>query len=128
MPSHRKSLCIPLICLVMLQVACRGWIEHPIVPDTGITTPQRGILRVTKNDGRVVTLRDSFITNDSIVGFPSGEARTRTAIARTDVARIETRGDTTPRGVRIAGQAYRWVLLGGAVAFAVVGTLIFTTH
>jgi hypothetical protein len=124
----QKLVRILMIADLILQLGCRGWIEKPIVPDTGIAIPERGILRVTKTDGAVIILRDSFITDDSIAGFPSGEPRLRTAIARTNVATIEVRGDTTPRGVRVAGQAYAWVLLGGAVAFAIVGTLIFTTH
>jgi len=128
MQRNRKSITILLTLLVIIQAGCRGWIEKPIVPDMGIAIPQRGILKVTNNDGAVVTLRDWFVTNDSIIGFPSGGPRLRAAIARTYVARIETRGDTTPRGVRIAGQTYRWVLLGGAFTFAVVGTLIFITH
>jgi hypothetical protein len=105
--------------VVILQVGCRGWIEKPIVPDTGIAIPQRGTLRVTKTDGAVIILRDSFITNDSIVGFFSDDPLRRAAIARTDATKIEVRGDTTPRGVRIAGKVYLGVLAALGLVLAV---------
>ena len=119
MLMHRKSVSVLLTLLVMFQVACRGWIEKPIVPDTGIAIPQRGTLRVTKTDGTVITLKDSFITNDSIVGFFSDDPLRRAAIARTDATKIEVRGDTTPQGVQIAGKVYLGVVLGLGLVLAV---------
>jgi hypothetical protein len=119
MQRARKSVGIMLSWLVMFQVGCRGWIEKPIVPDTGIAIPRHGILRVTMTDGAVITLRDSFIMSDSIVGFLSADSVQRTAIARTDATKIEVRGDTTPRGVRIAGKIYLGVLAGLGLAVAV---------
>ena len=105
--SHRrKSINILLMSVLILQSGCRGWIEKPIVPDTGTAIPRRGALRVTKSDGTVISLSDSFITNDSVVGFSPDAARARMAIARTDVSKIEVRGDATPHGVRTAGKIY----------------------
>jgi hypothetical protein len=92
--------------VLILQSACRGWIEKPIVPDTGIATPRRGTLRVTKSDRAVISISDSFITNDSIVGLLSDPPHQRMAIARTDVTKIELRGDTTPQGLRTAAKIY----------------------
>jgi len=122
---HRKSVSVLLISVVIFQVACRGWIEKPIVPDTGIGMPQHGLLRVTKTDGAIITLRDFVVRNDSIVGFFADGPRLRAAVARTDVSKIEVRGDTTPPGVRIAGKAYLGVLAAGAVAFAVILTVLY---
>jgi len=59
------------------------------------------------------------VRNDSIVGFLSAGPRLRAAVARTDVTKIEMRGDTTPRGVRIAGKVYLGVLAVAAVALGV---------
>lgn len=105
-PGLRRSINILLMSVLILQGGCRGWIEKPIVPDTGTTIPRRGTLRVTKSDGTVISLRDSFITNDSITGFVSDTTRRRMAIARTSVTKIEMRGDKTSRGVRTAGKTY----------------------
>ncbi|HEX7596154.1 MAG TPA: hypothetical protein VF387_07345 [Gemmatimonadaceae bacterium] len=105
-PRLRKSVNILLLSGLLLQSGCRGWVEKPIVPDTGTAIPRRGALRVTKSDGVVISLRDSFITNDSIVGLSSDTSRVRTAIARTDVAKIEVRGDTTFTRVRTVGKIY----------------------
>ena len=121
---YRKSVSILLMSVLVLQVGCRGWIEKPIVPDTGIAIPQRGILRVTKTDGAVITLRDSFIRNDSIVGYLADELLRRATVARTDVTKIELRGDTTPRAVRVAGKAYVAVVLGLILAVAVTGIML----
>jgi hypothetical protein len=116
---HRKSVSILLMSVVILQVGCRGWIEKPIVPDTGIAIAQRGLLRVTMTDGAVITLRDSFVTDDSIVGFFSADPLRRASIARSEVTKIEVRGDTTPRGVRIAGKVYLGVVLALGLVLAV---------
>jgi hypothetical protein len=117
---HPKSVSILLMSVVILQGSCRGWIEKPIVPDTGIAIPRRGLVRVTKSDGTVITLTDSFITNDSIAGLLSAAPHQRIAIARTNVTHIEVRGDTTPKGVRTAGMIY----LGFVGVVAVVGMAI----
>jgi hypothetical protein len=122
MQPHRKSEGLLLIWLVMFQAGCRGWIEKPVVPDTGVAIPRRGTLRVTKTDGAVMSLKDSFVTSDSIVGFYSDEPLRRVAIARTEVTKVEVRGDTTPRGVRIAGKVYLGVLTG--VGLVMIVTVI----
>jgi hypothetical protein len=114
--------------VLILQSGCRGWIEKPIVPDTGTAIPRRGTLRVTKSDGAVISLRDSFITNDSIVGFSSDTSRVPTAIARTDVSKIEVRGDTTPRGVRTAGKIYLiWVEVVAVIGLAGMAIILYRT-
>jgi hypothetical protein len=119
-----KSVSILLMSLLILQGACRGYVERPIVPDTGLTVPQRGILRVTKTDGVVITLNDSFITSDSIVGFLADAPLRRATLARTDVAKVELRSDTTPRAVRVAGKAYMGVVLGLILAVMVTGIML----
>ena len=123
---RRKSINILLISVLILQSGCRGWIEKPIVPDTGSTIPRRGTLRVTKADRTVISLSDSFITNDSIVGFVSDTTRRRMAIARADVTKIETRGDTTPQGLRTAGKIYLvWVEVVGAVGMTLIAIALW---
>jgi hypothetical protein len=125
--SHRrKSINILLVSVLILQSSCRGWIEKPIVPDTGTAIPRRGTLRVTKSDKTVISLRDSFITNDSIVGFSSDTSRARTAIARTDVTKIEVEGDTAPHGVRTAGKIYLIYLeVVGAVGMTLIAIALY---
>jgi hypothetical protein len=107
------------MALLIVNVGCRGWIEKPIVPDPGIGMPQPGLLRVTKTEGAVITLRDAVVRNDSIVGFVSDGPRLRAAVARTEVTKIEVRGDTMPRGVRIAGRVYLGVVFIAVAAVCV---------
>jgi hypothetical protein len=121
---RRKSVYILLLSVLILQSACRGWIEKPIVPDTGIAIPRRVALRVTKSDGTVIFLSDSFITSDSIVGLFSAIPHRRTAIARADVTNIQRRVDTTPRGVRIAGKIYLGVVGVAVTAVLVTGLML----
>lgn len=116
---RQKSINILLMSVLILESGCRGWIEKPIVPDTGIAIPRRVPLRVTKSDGKVIFLSDSFITSDSIIGLLSAIPHRRTAIARADVTKIQGRIDTTPRGVRTAGKI--WAVVG---AVAIVGMAI----
>ncbi|HMH26115.1 MAG TPA: hypothetical protein VK542_05945 [Gemmatimonadaceae bacterium] len=109
---------------LILQSGCRGWIEKPIVPDSGIAIPRREALRVTKSDGKVIFLSDSFITSDSIIGLLSAIPHRRTAIALADVKKIQKRVDNTPRGVRIAGKIYLGVV-GVAEAALIVTALMY---
>jgi hypothetical protein len=118
-PSPRKSINILLVSVLILESGCRGWIEKPIVPDTGTAIPRREALRVTKSDGKVIFLGDSFITSDSIVGFLAAIPYRRTAIALADVTKIQRRIDTTPKGVRIAEKVYL-----GVVGVAVTAVLV----
>src|ERR1700704_833925 len=97
---RRKGVNILLLSGLLLQSGCRGWTEKPIVPDTGTAILRRETLRVTKFYGTVITLSDSFITNDSIAGLLPAVPHQRMAIARADVMKIQRRVDTTPRGVR----------------------------
>ena len=122
-PRLRKSVNILLLSGLLLQSGCRGWLEKPIVPDTGIAIPRREALRVTKSDGTVIFLTDSFITSDSIVGLLAAIPYRRTAIARADVTNIQGRVDTTPRGVRIAGKIYLGVVLIAVIAVLVTGVM-----
>ncbi|MGZ3331409.1 MAG: hypothetical protein ACXU9O_10050 [Gemmatimonadaceae bacterium] len=125
--SHRrKSINILLISVLILQSGCRGWIEKPIVPDTGTAIPRRGTLRVTKSDGTVISLSDSFITIDSITGFSSDTSLARTAVARSDVTKIEMRGDTTPQGLRTAGKIYLiWVEVVAVVGLGAIAIVLW---
>jgi hypothetical protein len=125
-PRRRKSINILLMSALILQGGCRGWIEKPIVPDTGIAIPRRGLVKVTKSDGTVITLTDSFITNDSIAGLLSAVPHQRMAIARTNVTKIEVRGDTTPEGVRTAGKIYLVVV--GAVAIVGMALMVIVSY
>lgn len=115
-----------LMAVLIFQGSCRGWIEKPIVPDTGIAIPRREALRVTKSDGTVISLNDSFITNDSIVGFSSDATRARMAIARIEVTKIEARGDVMPRAVRTGGKIYLiWVEVVGAVGMTIIAIALW---
>ena len=116
---HRKSISILLMLVTVCQVGCRGWIQKPIVADTGVAIPQRGTLRVTKSDRAVISLKDSFITDDSIVGFLSSDPLRRASVARADVTKIEVRGNTTPQGVRTAGKVYLGVVIVLGLVLAV---------
>src|ERR1700730_13346029 len=115
-PGHRSSVGCILIALLIVNVGCRGWIEKPIVPDTGRVMPQRGLLRVTMTDGATITLRDVVVSSDSIVGFYADAPTMREAVARTDVMKIELRVDTTPRWARFSLVYETVVLITGSAA------------
>jgi len=124
-PSLRKAINILCLSVLILESGCRGWIEKPIVPDTGTAIPRRGeALRVTKSDGMVIFLSDSFITSDSIVGLLSAIPHRRTAIALADVKKIQKRVDNTPHGVRVAGKIlnvyFRVVTVASTAAFLIL--------
>jgi hypothetical protein len=83
----RKHLFPALTLLV--GAACHTWRAAPPVPDTA-STASLARARIVKRDSSTIELSEVQVRADSVVGFVGAE-RARRAIAREDVARIETR-------------------------------------
>jgi hypothetical protein len=99
------------ICALLVATACHSWRPAPAAPDTVGTAPLARA-RIVKRDGSAVVLNAVQVRDDSVVGF-AGAERARRAIARTDVARIETR-------LVSAGRTTLGVIGGVAVLYLVL--------
>lgn len=97
--------------LVLVCSACHSWRPAPAAPDTVGTAPLARA-RIVKRDGSAVVLNAVQVRDDSVVGF-AGAERARRAIARADVARIETRQVS-------AGRTTLGVIGGVAVLYLVL--------
>jgi hypothetical protein len=86
----RRPRHICAILLLQLAASCSAW--RPL-PGVGLGQPEGerlGHARVLLHDGTELNLEDATIRPDSIIGL-GGSAPTRWAVARRDVARVDTR-------------------------------------
>ena len=73
--------------------------------------------RVVLRDSTRLTLRDVAVRSDSVVGLAEAD-RTRVAVARTEVVRVETRQVGVGRTIALVGGALAVVALAALVAVA----------
>jgi hypothetical protein len=83
---------LPHICafFLLLATACTQWHPLPGANLAQVTSDELGHAKLFLRDGTEIELRDAIVDRDSIVGF-GGETRSRFAIARTEVTRVESR-------------------------------------
>ena len=86
----RRPRNVCAILLLLLVASCSAWRPLPGVGLAPYGGERLGHARVLLHDGTELNLKDATIRPDSIIGL-GGSASTRWAVARRDVARIDTR-------------------------------------
>jgi hypothetical protein len=94
-----------------MLAGCHAWRPMTATPQTAEAAPIARV-RVVKRDGSALVLSSVRVREDSVVGF-AGREGARRAIARDDVARMETRQVS-------ASRTTLGVLGGAAVLFLVL--------
>jgi hypothetical protein len=89
------------------------WRAAPPTNETQAADPTFERARVVLRDGVRIALRDVTVRADSVVGF-AGSDRTRVAVARSEVAQVESRGVSVGRTLAV---------LGGVVAIVAIAAL-----
>jgi hypothetical protein len=87
--SRRRARCAVSALLLVALGACHSWRPAPPAPDTA-NAAHFAHARLVTRDGARLTMADVQVRADSVVGVLGAE-RARRAIARSDVARIESR-------------------------------------
>lgn len=108
---------VPALGCALTLGACTTWVEAP-PPAPAALTEFSGPIRVIRNDGFAVVLRDAYVRGDTLYGYPPG-ADTRMAVALQDV-RGTRRQELDPlRGFGV-------LAVGAVVAFGVYafGTIL----
>jgi hypothetical protein len=118
--ANPRRAWLGIVCgtLVLLNATgCTTWrTARPAgEPSAGDATYDRA--RVVLRDSTRLTLRDVVARADSVVGFAEAD-RTRVAVARPDVARVETRQVGVGRTIGLVGGVLAVVAIAALVAVA----------
>lgn len=112
--SHARRWLLPVLAATLALPACTTWARQSAPPAQVIASHPDALIRVTRTDHSVVTVRGATVVGDTLVGTTNDDARLRVAIPVADIETVDTR---TVSGARTAG-------LGAGVlvaAIAVVG-------
>lgn len=106
---------LPVVIVATLALpACTTWARQSAPPAQVVASHPDALVRVTRTDHSVVTVRDAKVVGDTLVGTTNDDAHLPVAIPVADVEAVDTRAVS---GARTAG-------LGADVlvaAIAVVG-------
>lgn len=121
----RASRSFPLVLVLAAVTACTTW-SHQSAPPAQVVADHPGALvRVTRTDHSVLTLRDVAVTNDSLTGTTNDPARLRVAMPVADVASVDTREVSAARtaglGLGAVGLLLAVAGIAAALALASLG-------
>jgi hypothetical protein len=100
----RPALNVCALILLPLVAACSTWHRLPGADLSRAGNERLGHAKVFLRDGTGLDLDDAMITSDSVMGF-GGDTRTRFAVARRDITRVETRQPNGPATFLVGGLA-----------------------
>lgn len=80
--------------------ACTTWAHQSAPPADVVASHPDALIRVTRTDHSVITLRRAKLVGDTLVGTTDDNARLRVAVPLTDVESVDTRSIS---GTRTAG-------------------------
>jgi len=99
MHRSRRLWSFTLVTLVVAS-ACTTWSRQSAPPAQVVAGHPHALVRVTRADHSVVTVRDARVANDTLVGTTNDDAHIPVAIAVGDIESIDTRAVS---GARTAG-------------------------
>lgn len=99
MPRPRAWWSLALVATVVLP-ACTTWARQSEPPAQVVASHPGALVRVTRTDHSVITVRGAKVAGDSLVGTTSDAARLPVAIPMGDIASVDTRAVS---GARTAG-------------------------
>jgi hypothetical protein len=82
--------------VVLLTAGCSAWRPLPGAGLARVDGQRLGHAKVFLRDGTELELENSTIRSDSIIGF-GGDTRTRFAVVRREVARVDARLPDAPK-------------------------------
>src|SRR5690242_14886428 len=130
-PSHGVTLmhrsrwsCAVALVLVVSLSACTTWSRQSNPPAQVVTSHPGALVRVTRTDHSVVTVRGARVVNDSLVGTTNDAARLPVSIAVSDVESIDTREVSGARTAGLgAGALLGIIAIAGIAAALAVASL-----
>lgn len=122
----RVSRSLPLVIVLTAVTACTTWSRQSAPPAEVVSKHPGALVRVTRTDHSVITLRDASVANDSLVGTTDDKARLRVAMPVADVASVDTRevsaGRTAGLGVGVVGVVLAVAGIAAAIAMISLGS------
>jgi hypothetical protein len=119
-PLARRQIVLRSVCALIVlanTTGCMTWRTVPARDGNVAGDASYPRARVVLRDGTTLSLDDVTVRPDSVIGFAEPE-RTRVAVARPQVERIETRGVSAGRTIGLIGGVLAVVALAALIAIA----------
>ena len=97
---RRRTLCSFVLATLVIASACTTWSRQSEPPAQVVAAHPGALVRVTRTDHSVVTVRDAHVVGDTLVGTTNDDARVPVALAVSYIESIDTRAVS---GARTAG-------------------------
>lgn len=107
-----------LLLVVAALTGCTTWAHQSAPPAQVVADHPGALVRVTRTDHSVITLRDVAVTSDSLTGTTNDTARLRVTMPVADVASVETREVSAARTAGLGVGAVGVVLAVAGIAAA----------
>lgn len=96
--------------------ACTTWARQSAPPADVVASHPAALVRVTRTDHSVITIRGAQIVSDSVVGTTNDDARLRVAIPVADIETVETRAVSGARTAGLGAGIFLGVLAVAGIA------------
>jgi hypothetical protein len=113
---RRASRFFPLVIALAGVTACTTWSRQSAPPAQVVSQHPGALVRVTRTDHSVITLRNASVVNDSLVGTTDDKARLRVAMPVADVVSVDTREVSAARTAGLGIGAVGVVLAVAGIA------------
>lgn len=114
---RRTHLWLPLMIAATIALpACTTWARQSAPPAQVVASHPDALIRVTRTDHSVVTVRGATVVGDTLVGTTNDDARLRVAIPVADVEAVDTRAVSGARTAGLGAGVFLGVLAVAGIA------------
>lgn len=108
---------LPLVIAATLALpACTTWARQSAPPADVVAKHPDALVRVTRTDHSVVTVRGAKVVGDTLVGTTDDDAHLRVAIPVADVEAVDTRAVSGARTAGLGAGVFLGVLALAGIA------------
>jgi len=114
LPSRSR---LPLaVAAALVLPGCTTWARQSAPPAQVVASHPDALVRVTRTDHSVVTVRGATVVGDTLIGTTNDDARLRVAIPVADVEAVDTRAVSGARTAGLGAGVFLGVLAVAGIA------------
>jgi len=114
LPSRSR---LPLaVAAALVLPGCTTWARQSAPPAQVVASHPDALIRVTRTDHSVITVRGATVLGDTLIGTTDDDARLRVAIPVADVEAVDTRAVSGARTAGLGAGVFLGVLAVAGIA------------
>jgi len=114
--SPARRWLLPALAATIALPACTSWAGQSAPPAQVVASHPDALIRVTRADHSVVTVRGATVVGDTLIGTTNDDARLRVAIPVADVEAVDTRAVSGARTAGLGAGLFLGVLAVAGIA------------